>query len=138
MQALLIEFNVSTGKRPGGISPKDPHLRCFGWQNLNVIPCVEIRLIEDDRDVGQYEGVEGIIILHTNEEIQAAIDALPVRCSIEDETLFKISIEQRGIQLDDVPGANSREQLAHLRNQGVKGIVRRERRKLIEVYPEAK
>lgn len=138
MKALLIEFNINTGERPGGISPKDKNTRCFGWQNLDVTPALEIRLIEDDRDVGQYEGVEGIIILHNNGEIQAAIDALPTAHSIDNSDLFKISVEQKGINLDTVPGANSKEQLANLHTQGVKGIARKDRRKLVDVYPKEK
>lgn len=136
MQALLIEFNLTTGKRPGGVSSKDPALRCSGWQNLDVIPALEIRVIEDGRDVSQYEGVDGIIILRNNGQIQSAIDALPVRHSIDDPTLFKISVDQKGVILDDVPGANSKEQLANLYIQGVKGMARRERKKLVDVYPK--
>ncbi len=63
MKALLIEFNVTTGQRPAGIEANDPKLQCYGWQNLEVNPCLEIRVIEDDRDISQYEGKQGITVL---------------------------------------------------------------------------
>lgn len=36
MRALLIEFDLKTGKRAGGINPKDPKLQCYGWQDLRL------------------------------------------------------------------------------------------------------
>ena len=71
--ALLIEFDLSTGRRPGGIDPRDPGLRCYGWQNLDTIPAKEIRLIVDGRDPKQYEGIEGIKILWGRDEINKAM-----------------------------------------------------------------
>jgi len=48
MRALLIEFDLATGKRAGDINPKDPALPCYGWQNLEREPAIEIRLVEDE------------------------------------------------------------------------------------------
>ena len=75
MKGLLIEFNVTSGVRPGGIEVRtDRGLVCHGWQNLATTPAIEIRVIVDNRDISQYEGIAGIIILGTDDEIQQAID----------------------------------------------------------------
>lgn len=76
MKALLVEFNLITGKRAGNIDPNDSALQCYGWQNLDKRPALEIRLIEDDRDIKPYEGIKGVIVLKTDEEIDAEIDKL--------------------------------------------------------------
>lgn len=135
MKALLIEFDGGTGKRAGNINPNDPKLQCYGWQQLATTPCLEIRVIEDERDVTQYEGISGVTVLHNDAEIQAAIDKhCPPAYTIENETLFKTHLEQKGIMLDDVPGDNTSEQLRYLRSQGIKGIADRKRAALVEVY----
>lgn len=72
-KALLIEFNMRTGKRAGNIDPRDPSFQCYGWQNLDSTPPMEIRVIEDDRDITQFEGIAGVTILSTAEEANAAI-----------------------------------------------------------------
>ncbi|MCK5431323.1 MAG: hypothetical protein KAJ03_01200 [Gammaproteobacteria bacterium] len=72
-KALLIEFNMRTGKRAGGINPRDPALQCYGWQNLESKPPIEIRVIEDDRDPAQFEGIDGVTVLSTPEEANEAI-----------------------------------------------------------------
>lgn len=137
MKALLIEFDLAKGRRPAGIEANNPKLQCYGWQNLEVIPAIEIRVIEDEKDIAQYEGreAEGLTVLHNDNEIQAAIDehCKPVY-SMGDEVLFKTHLEQRGIKLDDVPGENSNEQLQHLRGQGIRGILEIRRPTLVEVY----
>ncbi|MCK5432340.1 MAG: hypothetical protein KAJ03_06320 [Gammaproteobacteria bacterium] len=71
--ALLIEFNMRTSKRAGGINPRDPTLQCYGWQNLESTPQIEIRVIEDDRDISEFEGITGVTILSTAQEANAAI-----------------------------------------------------------------
>lgn len=48
MIALLIEWNQNTGKRAGNINPKDPKLQCYGWQNMDVTPAIELRVVEDE------------------------------------------------------------------------------------------
>ena len=72
-KALLIEFNTRTGERAGNIDPRDPSLQCYNWQNLDSTPPMEIRVIEDDRDITQFEGIAGVTILSTAEEANAAI-----------------------------------------------------------------
>ena len=74
MKALLIEWDGATGRRAGNIDMSDPKLQCYGWQNLVARPCLELRVIEDDRDVSQYEGIEGVTILDGDKAIDAAID----------------------------------------------------------------
>lgn len=125
MKALLIEFDVNTGKRAGGIDPNDPKLQCYGWQNLEVIPQLEIRMIEDDRDVSQYEGIDGVSILKNKSKINKAIDdEIPVKYGVSDEVLFIEHLRQRNIKLDDIPGKR-REVLKELLDQGIKGIAER-------------
>jgi len=122
MNALLIEFDVNTGIRAGNIDPNDPKLQCYGWQNLHTSPQLEIRVIEDDRDLKQYEGIKGITILHGKKETNEAIDKqVPVRYGIADEILFIEHLRQRKINLDDIPG-KGQEVLKELMNRGIKGI----------------
>ena len=121
--ALLIEFDLSTGKRPGGIDPRDPGLRCYGWQNLDTIPAKEIRLIVDGRDPKQYEGIEGIKILWGRDEINKAIqEHIPERYVIENPALFQLHLQQKGISLDQYAGKSTQEVLRELYGMGVLGI----------------
>lgn len=125
MKALLIEFNVNTGVRSGNIDPNDPKLQCYGWQNLEISPQIEIRVIEDDRDVSQYQGIAGVSILKNKSKINKAIDDfIPIKYGISDQVLFIEHLRQRKINLDDLPGKR-REVLKELLNQGIKGIVER-------------
>jgi len=123
MKALLIEFNGKTGKRAGNIDPNDPKLQCYGWQNLDVHPAIEIRVIEDDRDVSQYEGIEGVTILSNKTEINTAIDEhIPIRYKIDNEVLFQEHLREKKIKLSKIEG-NTKDVLKELFKQGVKGIV---------------
>lgn len=134
MRALQIEFNQYTGKRAGGINPRDPFLHCFGWQNLVANPAIEIRAVLDDRDLSQYEGTPGVTVLGDDAEIDAAIDAtIPTRYSIRDETLFRLDMGQRGIQVKDLRGENDEEVLRQLKEQGVRGIGERRPLKTADV-----
>ena len=127
LKALLIEWNPHTGKRAGGINPRDKNLRCNGWQNMDVSPAIELRLVEDNGDLGQYRGVTGVTMLDTAEDINAAIDAnFPSKIVVEDELLysahFKSKVNENKINIDDLSDEmNSR--LIQLKNvYGVKGI----------------
>ena len=122
-KALLIEFDINTGKRAGNISPRDPNLPCHGWQDLESEPAREIRVIEDDRDLVQYGGVEGVTILNGKAEINQAItNIVPERYSIQDEQLFLEHLRQRKINLDDYGGQNQQAVLRSLHKKGVIGI----------------
>ena len=127
MRALLIEWNPNTGERAGNINPRDPKLQCYGWQNMDVTPAVELRVIEDDRDISQYEGIEGVTVLNGKDEINIAIDAnFPPKISIEDELLytehFKEQIGDKKIKITDLPDDRN-ERLRELKEKyHIKGI----------------
>jgi len=124
--ALLIEWDSATGKRAGGINPRDANLRCHGWQDLDSVPPKEIRLITDDRDVKQYEGIVGVTILLGTEAINKAIDEnIPnqYRYGVEDETIFKEHLRQKGISLDQYEGQDIQKVLWDLKeNKKIIGI----------------
>ncbi len=106
-----------------------------GWQTPNLELCV----IEADWDISPFEAAPAVTVLHNDAEIQAKIDEIcPPAYKMEEETLFKVDLEQRAIVLADVPGDNSSEQLQNLKAQGVKGIAEVRRPSLVEVYPPEK
>jgi len=76
MRALLVEVNYRTGRRAGGVDPRDENLQCYGWQSLpeQVGPDVELRLVEDDRSLAQYRDAAGVRVLEGQGEIKAAIE----------------------------------------------------------------
>jgi len=126
-KALLIEWDQSTGKRAGGVNPRDVHLRCNGWQNMDVTPAIELRLVDDDRDLSIYNGVDGVTVLTSVDEINTVIDAnFPSKIVIEDELLysehFKSKINGNEINIDELSDDRT-ERLLELKNtHGVKGI----------------
>ena len=94
-RALLIEWNPTTGERAGHINPNDPKLQCYGWQNMDVVPAVELRIVEDNRDLSQYEGIPGVTILEGKDAINTAIDNIvPDKYSIEDELIYEEHVKQ--------------------------------------------
>ena len=123
-RALLIEFDVNTGQRAGEIDPKDPKLQCYGWQDLESVPAREVRVVEDDRDLSEYEGIPGVTILTSETEINQAIEAVvPERFSIQEITLFQEDLRQRGISLaDDYSGWDTPAILKDLHTKGIVGI----------------
>jgi len=76
MKALLIEVDYQSGERPGDIDPRDPNLQCYGWQSLPEQDGadVEVRLVEDERDLSKYEGVAGVRVLEGEEAINEVIE----------------------------------------------------------------
>ena len=124
-KALLIEWDPSTGERAGNINPKDPKLRCNGWQNMDVSPAIELRLVEDDRDLLVYENADGITILNGRDEINEAIDInFTSKIVIEDELIYSEHIKSLRGQLDisKLPD-NREERLKDLKSKhGIKGI----------------
>lgn len=125
-KALLIEWNPSSGKRAGNINPRDKNLRCSGWQNMDVTPALELRLVEDNRDLRQYIGIQGVTILDGKDTINAAIDAnFPVKISIEDELIysehFKENVRDKNIDIGKLSD-NRDERLRELKSNGIKGI----------------
>jgi len=143
MDGLLIEFDLKSGRRAGNINPKDPGLKCYGWQNLDEedinargyvwqsgIPAgsraLEIRVVEDGRDISQYEGIAGVTILKGKDAINEAIDSyMPEQFwyRVEDQALFQESVRQKGIKLDQFKGRKAQEVLKELAEiHGVVGI----------------
>ena len=124
MDALLIEFNVSTGKRAGNININDPKLQCYGWQDLESIPAREVRVIEDERDISQFEGIAGVTVLKGKAKIKAAISNIcKPRYKIVSEVLFSEHVKQKGIRLSDYEGKDEREILKDLlENKKIIGI----------------
>ena len=130
-KALLIEFDLSTGKRAGDIRPKDKNLPCHGWQDLESEPAREIRVIEDDRDMSQYEGISGVTILNGETEINQAINNIvPERYFVQDEQLFLEHLRQRNINLDDYGGQSQQAIMQSLHEKGIVGISKTNRRQL--------
>jgi hypothetical protein len=135
MKALLIEFDLERGKRAGNISPKDAGLKCYGWQDIENRPAKEIRVIEDDRDTKQYEGIEGVTILQSDDEIEAAIEReIPKRYSIQDEMLFQMSVKEKRIKMARFAGKNRETMAKELFEEDVLGISIRNPLKLREVF----
>ena len=131
MKALLIEFNLQTSKRSGDINPRDPGLRCIA-QNLESSPAKEIRVVEDERDIGQYQGIPGVTILNTNAEINAAIDReMPVRYSKADPELYRVGLEKLAPdKLREFAGRETQEILRKACEMGIPGVVKRMPQKL--------
>lgn len=125
MKALLIEFDVRTGKRAGGINPRDRMLNCYGWQDLESLPAKEIRLVEDDRDMGQYRNIQGVTILNGKDAINAAIIAnIPVKYSVVSEALMLASFKEKNIKLSEFAGKSMSEIADMAFKAGVAGVVR--------------
>lgn len=126
-RALLIEWIQHTGKRAGNVDPRDPQLQCYGWQNMDVEPAIELRVVEDNRDLSQYEGVKGVTILIGKEQINIAIDEyFPVKYSIEDNLLYEEHVKQEignsHIIINDLP-ENRNDRMKRLKTMHhIKGI----------------
>ncbi len=126
-KALLIEWDPNTGKRAGNINPRDTNLPCYGWQNMDVEPAIELRLVTDGK-IGKYNTtVSGITLLSGKDEINIAIDNnFPIKISIEDELIYsehvKEKINTNDIKIDDLPD-NKVERLKELKDKyKIKGI----------------
>lgn len=127
MRALLIEFDLKTGKRAGSINPKDPKLPCHGWQDLEREPAIEIRLVEDDRDLSSLEGVGGVTILEGKPAINKAILAnIPTRYAVKDKELLLAHMKEKRISLGTLAGKTLSEAAKELYDKGLAGIVKRE------------
>lgn len=124
-RALLIEWNPNTGRRAGDVNPRDPKLQCHGWQNKNVEPPIELRLVEDDRDLSKYEGVEGVTVLVGIEAINETIEErFPPRYNVDDPVIYAEHVRAKAgeIAFDSLPD-DMQERLKFLKEQhGIKGI----------------
>lgn len=126
MKALLIEFDLRTGTRAGGIDPRDRGLRCVA-QRIVDGDAREIRVVDDGRDTSAYDGVDGVSVLDGVAAVNAKIaEIFVVSYAITNETLFSLSVQQRGIALSDYDGLSDEDMLAALYDAGVRGISRSE------------
>jgi len=131
MRALLIEVDFKTGKRAGGINPKDPKLQCYGWQDLENSPGREIRVVEDDRDLSSLKRVKGVTILDGEVAINKAITAIvPVKYVVKDKELLLAHMKEKGISLDAFAGKTLQDAAKELYTQGLAGIVERKPEKV--------
>ncbi len=104
LRALLLEWDPSTGKRAGGINNKEVALRCKGWQNMDVKPALELRLVEDDRDltVAPYANTNGVTVLIGKDEINQAITMhFPSRYEIVDREWMIEGARQKGVAAEE-------------------------------------
>lgn len=119
MKALLIEFNLITGKRPGSMDPNDSALQCYGWQDITRRPALEIRLIEDDRDIKQYEGIKGLTILKTDKEINTEIDnLLGDKYIVKNREIFEHDLKRSSLDYNAT--------FKELKAKKIRGIAKRE------------
>jgi len=129
-RALLIEVDFSTGRRAGAIDPRDKHLLCHGWQNLDTGK--EIKLITDDRKIDQYMGVKGITILEGKDAINAAIEEhIPIQYAVKSETLMIEHMKEKKLSLNILAGKTGKEIAEEAHKQGLAGVVER-KPKLLE------
>jgi hypothetical protein len=130
-KALKIKFNATTGKRSGDIDPKDPKLQCYGWQDIpedNPEESYEIRVIEDERDVSEFQGLDGVEVLEGKEAINAAIDStVPIKYSAANEDALIAEMEaddtekkpKKGEKLKELHGELKQKDLKALKEKGM-------------------
>ena len=120
-RALLVEVDYHSGKRAGDVDPKDPNLQSYGWQSLpdRDGPDVEIRLVEDGRDLSKYEDEPGVRILVGEEEIEAAIEEYVPPTYQADNDLLREWLEREGRDpLAELGRRNRQELLREVHKQG--------------------
>lgn len=136
MKALLIEVNFRTGERAGGVwgyvngqKKRDAGLVCHGWQDTDA--GLELRLITDDRDTTQYEGIEGLTVLDGEAAIEAAIATHFTKeddYSIKSDVLVAESIRQKNINISDLtPDMDDQAIAKALYERGCLGVRRKSR-----------
>lgn len=125
MKALLIEWDTNTGIRAGNINPRDKKLRCNGWQNMDVIPAIELRIIDDDRDTSVYNELNGVTFITGRSEINNTIDEkFKSVMKVEDELIYgeHIISKRDAIDFENLPD-NRNARLTVLKNlYNIKGI----------------
>ncbi len=121
MKAICIKTDFTTGRRAGGINPKDKNLPGNpNWQNSKM-GC-EIRLVKNG-DVSKYEGVEGVEILDGEAAINAKVAEvhLPHFGAFNDALMVE-SIRQKSVILSTLPADDPKALLGALYELGVAGI----------------
>ena len=126
MKALLIQVDFATGKRAGNIDPRDIGLGCDP-SHQNIDRGIEIRTIEDNRDLKQYRGVKGVTVLEDNIAINNAIQKnIPARYEIQDKELLLAHMKEKNISLDSVVGKRLSDITEELYKKGLAGIIKKE------------
>lgn len=131
-RALLIEWDQSTGKRSGNIPANDPNLRCKGWQNLDVTPELELRLVLDDRDLTKppYANTPGVTVIIGKVAINGAITSnFPAKTSI-DLALMLAGAKEIGVPLSTFKGLTRSEVADKALELGLPGVISRPTRLL--------
>lgn len=131
MRAIKIQVNFNTGERAGGIDPRDENLQAYGgskWQKMEGTNNYEIRLVQDDRDLSQYESVDGVTVLRGRQEIEQAIQQLerdkPTQWATDKEAVLA-DLKYKG-EMKKLRGKTIREAAPKLYRDGVAGISKRE------------
>jgi len=131
MRALLIEWNSKTGKRAGNINPRDPKLQCYGWQNTEREPALEIRLVEDNRDLSSLRGVQGITILEGKDAINEAIEAnMPTLYAVKSEYLMREHMKEKKIPLQRFKDMDMNQIAKEAHKLGLVGVIERKPEKV--------
>lgn len=125
-RALFVEVDFRTGERAGEIDPKDENLQCYNWQSLpsDDGDDVELRLVEDDRDLSQYEDVDGVTVLEGKEAINQKIKEMSPddgEWFISSEVMFNTYIQSQNVDIDQYP-EEEQAMLEQMANDGVRGI----------------
>lgn len=125
LRALLTRVDFATGERAGSIDPRDPKLPCRGWQDTEK--GLEIRLVEDDRDLTMFDGVDGVTVLNGKGAINDAVKkhfVKPSSYTISNETIMIKHMEERNISLDVLSSKNGpmNKILKELYEDGIAGI----------------
>ena len=125
MKGICVDVDFGTGYRAGGLNPRDPNLRCHPtWQNLKR-GC-EILLVLDE-NTQPYEEIEGVTVLHNEQEIQAALDEKigeRVQFSVASEAILSASLSSGRIKTDDL-STDLTECCEQLHSRGAAGVTRR-------------
>lgn len=125
IKALLIEWNPHTGKRAGDINPRDQKLRCNGWQNMGINPAIELRLVEDDRNLSVYENMDGVtLLIGANDINKAIVENFPPKLKIVDELIYTEHLKSKRSAIDiGALSDNREERLKALKEiHNIKGI----------------
>lgn len=92
---------------------------------MDVEPALELRLVEDERDLSTYKNAKGVTVLEGAAAINAAIDEhFKLRLSVDDELIFleHIRMKLNAKDVDALPD-DANERLKVLKNKHkIKGI----------------
>ncbi len=122
MKAIRVDVNYATGKRAGGVNPKDLNLVGHpSWQNIDK--GVEIRLVANG-NVAQYQNVAGVTVLEGEAAIDAAVDEIyETKYAVVNEALLSHSIVQKNIDLTGLSPDLTQEEMAKaLYDMGALGV----------------